>query len=102
MRSSFVTGDRSESDLVFRVGADGEAKVLYGNEPWRPKPGEPRWRVVSYVVEADNANKLLAGISVGNVRMIAEAVVGITDSAWMHQVEADRVLQAVQNEGGAS
>ncbi|WP_096704229.1 hypothetical protein [Magnetospirillum sp. 15-1] len=102
VRSSIITGDRSESDLVFRVGADGETKVLYGNEPWQPKPGEPRWRVASYVVEADNANKLLAGISAGSVRMIAEAVAGITDSAWIHQTEADRVLQAVQSEGGAS
>lgn len=102
MRSSFVTGDRSESDLVFRVGADGEAKVLYGNELWRPKPGEPRWRVASYVFPADSASKLLAGIAAGGGRMIAEAVAETSDTAWMHQAEADRVLKAVQDEGGAS
>lgn len=102
VRSSFVTGDRSESDLVFRVGPGGEAKVLYGNEPWRPKPGEPCWRVASYVFPADHASKLLAGIAAGSVRMIAEAVAEITNSTWMHQAEADRVLKAVQGEGGAS
>lgn len=100
--SSFITGDKAESDLVVRVGADGEAKVLYGNEPWHPKPGEPRWRVASYVFPADSVSKLLAGIAASSARMIAEAVAEVTDSAWMHQAEAARVLNAVQDEGGAS
>lgn len=95
VRSSFVTGDRTESDLVLRISADGEAKVLYGDEPWRPQLGEPRWRVGSFVFPADNASKLLAGIAAGSARMIAEAVAEVSDVRWMSAAEADRVWSTV-------
>jgi|GEM_PF-6235529 hypothetical protein len=100
VRSSYITGDKTESDLVLSIGADGEAKVLYGNSPWRPKPGEPAWRVASFVFQPDNANKLLAGIAAGSTRMIAEAVDVISDTAWMNQPEADRVMAAAQASKG--
>lgn len=100
--SSFITGDKAESDLVVRIGADGDAKVLYGVTPWSPRPDEPRWRVASYVFSADDTTKLLAGIATGSVRMIAEAVAEISNNAWMLHEEADRVLQAGQSQGGAS
>jgi hypothetical protein len=96
VRSSYVLGDRTESDLVLSIGADGEAKVLYGYSPWRPKPGEPAWRVASFVFQPDNASKLLAGIAAGSTRMIAEAVDVISDTAWMNSPEADRVMATAQ------
>ena len=91
VRSSYITGDKTESDLVLSIGADGEAKVLYGHSPWRPKPGEPAWHVASFVFQPDNASKLLAGIAAGSARMIAEAIDVISDTAWMVSIEADRV-----------
>lgn len=96
VRSSYITGDKTESDLVLSIGADGEAKVLYGYSPWRPKPGEPSWRVASFVFLPDNVNKLLAGVAAGSTRMIAEAIDVISDTAWMSVAEADRVLSVAQ------
>lgn len=95
VRSSFITG---ESDLIIRVGINGEAKVLYGNEPWRPQPGEPRWQVASFVLEADRTSKLLAGIAAAGTRMIAEVAATVSDSAKMNVAEADRVLVAIQGQ----
>ncbi|MCA1908985.1 MAG: hypothetical protein LDL39_11550 [Magnetospirillum sp.] len=99
-RSSFITGEKGESDLIIRVGIDGEAKVVYGHEPWRPLMNEPRWKIASFVFQADRASKLLAGIAAGSARMIAEAVAGSAwDQAKMSVAEADRVSVEILGEG---
>lgn len=100
-RSSFITGEKGESDLIIRVGIDGEAKVVYGHEPWRPLMNEPCWKIASFVFQADRTSKLLAGMAAGSARMIAEAVAGSAwDQAKMNVAEADRVLANLQGQEG--
>jgi hypothetical protein len=87
--------DQSPCDVILSFTPDGDAKVLYGDTPWRPKPGEPTWRVASFVFRPDDTSKLVAGIAAGSTRMIAEALDAVSDTAWMTVVEADRVLAKV-------
>jgi hypothetical protein len=89
----FSTG--IDSDVIFGIDQDAAAKVLFGDEPWRPLRDEPRWRVGSFAYDAERTSKLLAGIAAGSVRMIAEAVDAVSETPRMTVTEADRVMAAV-------